>query len=124
MAQRLKIAGNLADPRSVRASDVRREERHRRSHLDDGRPRAPHSWFDGPYFEELEVSDRAVDLSRMNNGAAVLNAHGTWDVNDVIGVVERAWIDGKRGPRADPLLRPRRSEADQARRPGQASCAT
>jgi hypothetical protein len=55
------------------------------------------SWMDGPYYEELEVSQEAVNLSRLNNGASVLNTHGQWDLKDVIGVVERAWLDGKTG---------------------------
>ena len=33
-----------------------------------------------------------VDLSRLNGGAPLLNTHGAWDLRDVIGVVERAWI--------------------------------
>lgn len=52
------------------------------------------SW-DGDYYEELEVSEKAVDLSRLNNRAPVLNAHASFDCRDVIGVVERAWIAGK-----------------------------
>jgi hypothetical protein len=80
MAQRLKIAGNC---RPAQRSNQRRSTRRTAPSKSSGR-RAPAGaalWFDGPYFEELEVSDRAVDLSRMNNGAAVLNAHGTYDVN-------------------------------------------
>ena len=37
-------------------------------------------------------STRRVDLSRLNGGAPLLNTHGAWDLRDVIGVVERAWI--------------------------------
>lgn len=50
------------------------------------------SWFGDDYFEELEVSESAVDLSRLNNGAPLLNAHSSYGLNSVIGVVERAWI--------------------------------
>ncbi|MCV5737600.1 hypothetical protein OFN56_37450, partial [Escherichia coli] len=38
-----------------------------------------------------------VDLSRMQQGAPVLNTHSRYDVRDVIGVVERAWIEGGEG---------------------------
>lgn len=50
-----------------------------------------------PYDEELVVSDDAVDLGRMNAGASVLNTHDQWSLESVIGVVERAWLDGAEG---------------------------
>ena len=49
------------------------------------------------YDEELVISADAVDLSRMESGASVLNTHGQYDLRDVIGVVERAWIAGTEG---------------------------
>lgn len=49
-------------------------------------------WFDDPYYEELEVSSEAVRLERLNNGAPLLNLHRQWDLNNIVGVVERAWI--------------------------------
>lgn len=55
------------------------------------------SWDVGSYMEELEVSDTAVRLDRLNNGAPFLNAHNSCDLDDVIGVVEKAWIDGNEG---------------------------
>jgi hypothetical protein len=55
------------------------------------------SWDIGPYYEELEVSDKAVDLSRLNNRASVLDTHGQYQLSDVIGVVERAWIQNGEG---------------------------
>lgn len=70
-----------------------------------------YSWDIGSYMEELEVSATAVRLERLNNGAPLLNAHGQYDLDDVIGVVERAWIEGTEG-RA--LVRfSRREEADR-----------
>lgn len=55
------------------------------------------SWDVGSYMEELEVSEEAVRLDRLNNGAPFLNAHNSYDLDDVIGVVEKAWIDGAEG---------------------------
>lgn len=55
------------------------------------------SWDIGSYMEELEVSESAVRLERLNNGAPFLNTHSTWDLGDVIGVVERAWLAGGEG---------------------------
>ena len=55
------------------------------------------SWDVGSYMEELEVSEAAVRLDRLNNGAPFLNAHNSYDLDDVIGVVEKAWIEGAEG---------------------------
>ena len=55
------------------------------------------SWDVGSYMEELEVSDSAVRLDRLNNGAPFLNTHNSWELEDVIGVVEKAWIEGGEG---------------------------
>lgn len=52
---------------------------------------------DRAYDEELVVSESAIDLSRMNAGASVLNTHDQYSLESVIGVVERAWIDGNEG---------------------------
>jgi len=49
-------------------------------------------WFGEPYYEELEVSDAAIRMDRLNGGAPLLNNHSNWDLRDVIGVVERAWV--------------------------------
>lgn len=51
-----------------------------------------YSWDVGFYNEELEVSDEAVRMDRLNNGAPLLNTHRAEELDDVIGVVERAWI--------------------------------
>lgn len=54
-------------------------------------------WTERYWTERLIVTPEAVDLSRLNAGAPVLNTHGSWDLGDVIGVVERAWIEGGQG---------------------------
>ncbi|WP_458368720.1 prohead protease/major capsid protein fusion protein [Pseudomonas mandelii] len=55
------------------------------------------SWDVGSYMEELEVSVEAIRLDRLNNGAPLLNTHKSDDLDDVIGVVERAWLEGDQG---------------------------
>jgi len=55
------------------------------------------SWDVGSYMEELDVREGAVRLDRLNNGAPLLNAHMSWELEDVIGVVESAWIEGGEG---------------------------
>jgi hypothetical protein len=49
-------------------------------------------WTGKRYDEVLSLDPAHVDLSRLGNGAPLLNAHGAFDLEDVIGVVERAWI--------------------------------
>jgi hypothetical protein len=55
------------------------------------------SWFDGDWFEELDMSPDAVRLDRLNNGAALLNSHQSADLSNILGVVERAWIENGEG---------------------------
>lgn len=50
-----------------------------------------------PFDEILVVSERALDLSRMNLGAPVLDSHSRWSTFSQIAVVERAWIDKSEG---------------------------
>jgi len=55
-------------------------------------------WYrDEPYDEELVVSDKAVDLTRLNSGAPLLAMHNGWSLGSQLGVVERAWIEGGEG---------------------------
>jgi hypothetical protein len=50
-----------------------------------------------PYSEHLLVSEKAIDLSRLNAGAPVLDAHRASGVADQLAVVERAWVAGGKG---------------------------
>src|SRR6266511_3485790 len=50
-------------------------------------------WTGKRYDEVLSLDPRHVDLSRLNSGAPLLNTHGAFDLGNVIGVVERAWIE-------------------------------
>ncbi len=55
-----------------------------------------YDWFeDQEILEELVLS--GADLTRLNRGAPVLDSHQTDDVSSVIGVVERAWLEGNEG---------------------------
>lgn len=42
----------------------------------------------GPYYEELSLDPAHVRMGRLNNGAPFLNAHNSYDLEAVIGVVE------------------------------------
>lgn len=48
----------------------------------------------GDFDEVLSCDPSAVDLGRLNAGAPLLNSHGNWELRDVIGVVERATLEG------------------------------
>lgn len=49
------------------------------------------------YDEILVVSESAVDLSRLNAGAAVLDSHDMWSTQSQVAVVERASIEAGEG---------------------------
>lgn len=55
------------------------------------------SWDVGSYMEELDVSEGAVRLDRLNNGAPLLDTHNQYQLSAVLAVVERAWLDGGEG---------------------------
>ena len=55
-------------------------------------------WTGDSYDEELAVTAEAVDLSRLNAGSApVLNSHDAYALENIIGVVDRAWIANGEG---------------------------
>lgn len=59
--------------------------------------RVRRGFFD-QYDEELEVSEGAIRWDRLRSGAApLLSNHDQWSLDDQIGVVEDAWIDGGKG---------------------------
>lgn len=49
-------------------------------------------WNDESFDEELSLEAGHVRMDRLNGGAPLLDTHGTWALQDVIGVVEKAWI--------------------------------
>jgi hypothetical protein len=66
-------------------------------------------WYSGatiPRFElrrqeeytlAFSMEPKHVNLQRLNNRAPVLNSHNEWQLSNVLGVVEKAWIDGGKG---------------------------
>ncbi|WP_430463615.1 prohead protease/major capsid protein fusion protein [Tabrizicola sp.] len=55
--------------------------------------RRRNTWTGKPYDEVLSLEAGHVDLSRLNGGAPLLNTHGAHDLGQVLGVVERAWVE-------------------------------
>ena len=54
-------------------------------------------FLDEPFFEELSVSKDSVRLDRLNNGANLIDSHDDGSVRGVLGVVQKAWVDGGKG---------------------------
>ena len=53
--------------------------------------------FTEPFYEELSLTPESVRMSRLKNGAPLLNAHSSRDILDQIGVVEDAWLENGNG---------------------------
>lgn len=49
------------------------------------------------YIERLSMEPAHVDLSRLTSGAPALDTHSRYRLDDVLGVVEKAWIDNGEG---------------------------
>jgi hypothetical protein len=63
-------------------------------------------WTGKPYDEQLSLEPGHVDLSRLMNGAPLLDSHAAHCLGGIIGVVERAWLaDGPEGPEARAVIR-------------------
>ncbi len=50
------------------------------------------SWFENPVYEQLEISERAIDLKRFKRKAPLLIDHNIYYLGSQVGVVERAWV--------------------------------
>src|SRR3954470_17095634 len=51
-----------------------------------------------PYYEELSLDPKHVRMDRLKSGAApLLNAHRSYDLSDLIGVVESAKLEKSGG---------------------------
>lgn len=53
--------------------------------------------MEGDFLEELSMSPEAIRMDRLNSGAPLLNSHSAGNLSDIVGVVERAWVDGEEG---------------------------
>lgn len=52
---------------------------------------------DTAFIEELEMTPEAVDLSRLSAGAPLLDTHGAYALENILGVVEEARIEDGKG---------------------------
>jgi len=56
-----------------------------------------YSWDEGIYELVFSMEPKAIRMGRLKDGAPLLNSHSQWTLNDVIGVVEKAWIEDGTG---------------------------
>lgn len=63
------------------------------------KPCRMYTWEYGPINEELSFDSSHVRMDRLNQGAPVLDNHDNYGsvLDTVVGVVEKAWSDGKKG---------------------------
>ncbi|QPC44000.1 Mu-like prophage major head subunit gpT family protein [Kaustia mangrovi] len=55
-------------------------------------------FFGEDFYEELSLDPKHVRMDRLTSGGApLLNAHNSWDARDVVGVIEGASLEKKRG---------------------------
>ncbi len=63
-----------------------------------GAPVKRYDWANSRYYMEvLEVSEDAIDLSRLERGVPLLNTHMAWDLEDQLGVCDQPEIRGGQG---------------------------
>lgn len=63
-----------------------------------GAPVKRYDWANCRYYmEQLEVSEEAIDLSRLERGAPLLNTHMAWSLEDQIGVCDQPQIRNGQG---------------------------
>lgn len=54
-------------------------------------------WTGEEWIEELSMDASAVRLERLNTGGPLLNSHNRYDLRDIIGVTEKAWLEDGKG---------------------------
>lgn len=54
-------------------------------------------WTEKEWIEELSLDEEHVNLDRLNAGAPLLPNHRNYSLDDVIGVVEKAWVENGTG---------------------------
>ena len=69
-------------------------------------------WERGTYNEALEISEQAIDLARLNNGAPVLNGHSDFSVSDVLGKVVEGSARVENGVAVATIQLSKRAEVD------------
>ena len=85
--------------RSGTAREITDETTGRKSRTFDcvwttGAPVLRYDWWKEEYYqEELDVSESAIRMDRMGDGAPLLNSHWSYSLEDVLGRVERVWIE-------------------------------
>lgn len=63
-----------------------------------GAPVKRYDWANGRYYlEQLEVSEQAINMDRLERGAPLLNTHYAWDLEAQLGVCDQPEVRGGQG---------------------------
>lgn len=96
----MPIAGLQAEVRAVRADDSAPGGQAVRFDMvfSTGAPVRRRDWNNDRFYKEvLEVSEQAIDMSRLQRGAPLLDTHWAMSLSDQIGVCELPRIEGGAG---------------------------
>lgn len=100
VSQPMPIAGLQAIVRAVRADDSAPGGKALKFDMvfSTGAPVRRYDWNNGRFYKEtLEVSDQAIDMSRLQRGAPLLDTHWAMSLSDQIGVCELPRIEAGAG---------------------------
>jgi hypothetical protein len=128
MAQQRSVTREVPqlELRASRARQRSTREAHGRGGVDDRRAVLRGYWE--PYYEELSLDPKHVRMdAAAERNAPLLNSHRSYDLSDILGVVESAKLEGRsaardgslraqRGGRGRDAARPRRHAAQRLRR--------
>lgn len=87
MKSEIQISDRALRPAEMRSDTLNVESRTVQIVFSTGAAVKRYSWDEGYYLEELEISASAVDLTRLNTGASLLNAHAQGSMADRLGAV-------------------------------------
>lgn len=96
----MPVVGLQADVRAVRAEDAASGGKAVRFDLvfSTGATVRRYDWINGRFYKEsLEISTEAIDMSRLQRGAPLLDTHWASTVTDQLGVCELPRIEGGQG---------------------------
>lgn len=70
------------------------EQRSINADFASGKPVLRYSWYNDEYYwEELDMSEGAIDMTRINLGAAVLKDHRQYTIDAQVGITTKGWVE-------------------------------
>lgn len=86
----------LYDEASIRANSYNEDDNTIVVEFASGKPVLRYSWSKDEWYEEiLEITEKAAkNFGRVNIGASVVKGHDQWNVDGVVGITKKGWIEG------------------------------